>query len=133
MNPFKVGDKVKHNKWPDHNGIVTSIQNDYVRTNDASYGFMYFSFELDSDPIKEAILLLKENGYGVVEPKPKLTGRVVVWGIPDTTNTYFSASLIEDTKKWINPLYVPIAILDWTEGQGLESTAEPDYHGSFSN
>lgn len=75
-----------------------------------------------------AIDLLKSLGYEVVEPKPKLSGKVYVYRSTDGRE-----QLSATTKSGYDSYYWElISIVDWTEGQGLESSTEvtePD--GSF--
>ena len=54
------------------------------------------------------------------EPTPKKTGKVSVWAIPDEPNAiFYSTKTPEETVTWINPRFKLIAIVDWTEGDGL--------------
>ena len=67
-------------------------------------------YEADTNPEEEAIALLKEKGYDVIPPKPKKTGKGYV---------YYIGGLVVIYSHEQQGSYKPIAIINWTEGDGI--------------
>lgn len=134
-------------KWKTRAGkivMVTRVTGDVVYCDDArarwadtGVGNRMFDQDIDLiSPVSDerlAIDLLKSLGYEVVEPKPKLSGKIVIYSHfghihAYTEHSWKSYGYDEDTKG-----RTVLAVLDWTEGDGLEKStekpAEPD--GSF--
>lgn len=149
MHPYKVGDTVRRVKGMNkgvgvgHVGVVKKVDwdrhlygrdGDWVWLEDGHEGFAS-SFELGVPltPAEQAIKLLEAEGWtkasdgSLSPPKPKLTGEVVVYRHKTTGNNihYTASKDVWDRYRYTGDYYTLIAIIPWTEGQGLEALTEP--------
>lgn len=136
-NEFKAGDKVRRIKVNHYSGRLP-IGSEWIvehLINSISMRLEGFNEDVDIDKFEkvvnheeEAIKVLTALGYGLTPPKPKLSGKVYVYRSTDGRE-----QLSATTKSGYDSYYWElISIVDWTEGQGLESSTEatePD--GSF--
>lgn len=123
---FKVGDKVKVVD-NDRATCLLSIGEELdVRRVEGGYVYLHGiigrwnsdRFELALSDEERAIRLLNEKGYTITPPPEPLKGKVFVYKYKDRTYLFDSMMIKEFG---IHPHYgEPIAIVPWTEGQGLE-------------
>jgi hypothetical protein len=133
MCEFKVGDRVRVKSGQDirydagSEHIVTRIERGYVYVDPhgrgKGLGYYPNRFELvKTDPICEAKALLEKEGYVVVPPPVKMTGRVSI----RRNKEHGSIAIVEYQPYFIDTFWETIAIVDWEEGQGLTRTTEGD-------
>jgi hypothetical protein len=112
-NPFKIGDEIiLHNN---KRGVVSSINGVWVRVDGNVHEAHYNSCKLYiPDPTEQAVRLLTEAGYTVVPPPPKRSGKIYL---------HLRGGIIFPYTEPLNShgetFPPPIAIVDWTEGDGL--------------
>lgn len=118
---FKIGDKIRCKKDRSIKRTVIDVRSSdgYVKNiGDGALSSQWCfptQYELDTDPTTEAISLLTSLGYDVVPPKPKLSGKVYVH-LRGGNIFYYDKPLGYGSME-IFP--APIAIVDWTEGDGI--------------
>jgi hypothetical protein len=133
MTTFKVGDQVKYigtfsPELINRCGTVTghnsprSIQVDWGKPEVFNTGVMPENICLfdpakeQAEKIEQAKALLENNGYTITEPKPKLTGTVYV-RTDDRAGSVWLCP--HDPGLNDNPSIKTIAVLNWTEGDGI--------------
>ena len=119
MGKFKVGDKVKRiaNELDTMKigeiHTVSYVCSGNIELDGISRVWFTENFEL-VNLIADAVKLLQDNGYSVMEPKPKRSGKVYISAGVNGGAPYSSMSKMTD-----NEYFHTIAIVDWTEGEGL--------------
>lgn len=129
MPKFNIGDKVKRIR--DHGigvkvgDILTVKSNDHmaIRVEENNNFYLEEYFVLVSSAEEEmAINLLKEKGYIITPPPEPLKGKVAIYKANKSGMTYSCSKESWDSavKSSSEPHTLTlIAIVDWTEGQGL--------------
>lgn len=119
-----VGDWIKSPVWATGTYFeVSRMSSTYLWVkvggdNDVSYPINSHDWVFKTTPIEEAQKLLTEAGFTVTPPPPKLTGKVAVYkyGSGTYATDYNSYEAWGASAKASYPL---VAVLDWTEGDGL--------------
>jgi hypothetical protein len=128
MCEFKIGDTVivvgekrddpagNHLRLPGYIGKVTGMSPYSSTTLLLDGQYVYRSaLKLHVDPICEAKALLEKEGWSVSPPPPKKMGKLYILQQKDRNYPPFATC---DRSAWSDN-FVTLAIVDWTEGQGL--------------
>ena len=129
MGKFKVGDKVEvtnayrsgsSDRPVGYIGIVTHTPaySDAVTYLDGDEVFTA-SLQLATS-LEKAKEILEAAGYSIIPPKPKLTGKVVVYTYDDEVYVVTEKEFNHRNASSGKHLRKVIAIVDWTEGDGLD-------------
>lgn len=130
MTKFKIGDVVEITENP--NGMAGCVFT--IRTNESTWdGIQSWSGPAIGrwtnswrwrethlklfDPVADAKALLEKEGYTITPPRPKMTGKAVVWTFKEQV---MGSPFISSFQNYMSGEdKVILAIVDWTEGDGL--------------
>lgn len=120
---FKVGDTVVYKFQGNVKRTVIAAYNDgrmdLLAPDGSTINFVWYrNYDLVLSVEDEAKQLLEAAGYTITPPKPKLAGQVVIYKF----NGHLGLSSKESYDNFYNSqkdARKPLAIVDWTEGQGL--------------
>lgn len=117
MIQFVKGDKIRYKQTPRIKREVVGVLINGGIDIKTPEGNIYYNqrpdfYELDLSPEEGAIEILKAAGYSIIPPKPLLTGKIHV--IQREGFLRFT----DDPSGW-GEGYKTIAIVEWTEGDGL--------------
>lgn len=126
MPKFKAGERVTYRGGGNftlvkgENYIVSFVDHHSgkIKLKNAYYPAFFYPpdyFDPYVDPIDKAKALLEKEGYAITPPKPKLTGKIAVRRNKDDGTVAF----VEQDESYLNTFWDTIAVVDWTEGQGL--------------
>jgi hypothetical protein len=98
-------------EWVGDSALQVTGDNSHV----AKYNYPMRFF---ATPIDEAKNLLEKAGYTITPPKPKLTGKVVVWSFDE--NPSKGSPFVSSLENYVDGEdKIIFATVDWTEGDGL--------------
>lgn len=121
MAKFKIGDRVRRIRSPHINGVMQigtewvvnriSKHNQWIYVVGCDEQLNPDNFEL-INPNETAIKQLEALGYTIIPPKPKETGKIYI------LRGRSGITITDNPSAWSSELET-IAIVDWTEGDGL--------------